>query len=335
MEEERVFTETTKNNIFERKLKKFFTENKLNLEIETRVETVETLINSKNKEQLDNYIIANDFKLKTESSSITLAYKNNGKDLLVVKEMTEEEMNNLIKLHNWGNLTVEEYLREQKFSNEKILLPVEIIKKNRKIYRFYQAMDINLEEYLETHNQLTIKDGISLIIHACNGISALNKAGIANIDFAPLNTMLTKTDLKLIDLDGASIDINNDGVFSRNYGHCNRFTSAPELFEEKPIFNKTVDVYAASINLYRLLVGNWPYDIENQTNNLPYEEKMAAYKRLHKEWNINFPEFIPMEIQEIIKKGVNPNPENRYQSIEEFMSDLLNIFNKLEQKFPC
>jgi len=243
-------------------LNNFLEKNYLDLDIKEKNVNVQTLIKSDNKEVIDGYVIANDFNLATETSKVTLSYKEGSNQLLVVKEMTAGRMEELIKLNEWDNITVEEYLKEKGFKSDNVILPIEIIKKNDKIYRFYEAMDIDLEKYLETHNKFLIKDGISLILRACQGISDLNDAGVANIDMAPLNIMLTKNNVKLIDLDGASIDKDGSGVFKRNYLGNNRFTSAPELFEERPIFDKTVDVYAASACLFRLITGDWPYNIE-------------------------------------------------------------------------
>lgn len=315
------------NDDFENKLHQFLKENELDLDIPDRKENVQTLVESENKEIVGDFVIANDFKLATEASKVTLAYKNGSDLLLVVKETTEDKMNELVELNNWGNLTVEEYLKEKGFNNENVVLPIEIIKKDGKVYRFYEAMDMDLEKYLEKHNKFQPKKGIALVLRASQGVLALNEAGISNIDLAPLNIMLTKHNLKLIDLDGASIDKDGSGIFKRNYLGNNRFASAPELFDERPVFDKTVDVYAASACLFRLIAGDWPYNIEEQTRDLPYEEKMAAFKKEHESGNIVFPEFMSPQLNEIIKKGMNPNREDRYQDIKDFMSDLINFSN--------
>ncbi len=315
----------------EDKLNNFLKDNYLNLDIKERSVDVQTLIKSDNKEFVDGYVIANDFNLATETSKVTLSYKEGSNQMLVVKEVTSKQMDELIKLNDWKNTTVEEYLKDKGFKSDNVILPIEIIKKDDKVYRFYEAMDMDLEKYLETHNKFSIKEGSSLILRACKGISDLNDVGVANIDMAPLNIMLTKNNIKLIDLDGASIDKDGNGIFKRNYLGNNRFTSAPELFEERPIFDKTVDVYAASACLFRLITGDWPYNIEKQTRSLPYEEKMAAFKKEHLLGNIIFPESIPTELAQIIKKGMSPEPKQRYKNIKEFMSDLI-IFFELDEK---
>ncbi|PIP68862.1 hypothetical protein CO033_00580 [Candidatus Nomurabacteria bacterium CG_4_9_14_0_2_um_filter_32_10] len=331
MEEIKLVSNKTQENNFEDKLNEFLKENGLNLEVKPRVETVETLKNSENKEFIEDYVIANDHKLATEASKIFLAYKNGDKQLLVAKENTKEDIDKLIELNNWGNKTVEEHLKEKKFNNPNVILPIETIEKNRKVYRFYEAMDMNLEKYLETHKKLPLKDEISLMMRACVGVEDLNKAGVINVDLAPLNIMLSNNNLKLIDLDGASIINDKDNIVFRNQEGNNRFTAAPELFKKNPCFDKTVDVYAAAVNLYRLIYGNWPYNIEEQTMGISFEEKTNAYKKLHEENNINFPESVPYEIQMVIRKGMSPKPENRYQSIKDFMINLLEAYNKSEK----
>lgn len=317
--------ETNKGDTFENRVEEFLLMNPLKLEIPKREVTVAILEKSPNKTILDDYVIANDFPLTTEGSNITLAYKKDSEKLLVAKKTKKGKMDELANLHNWRDSTPEEYLKRSGFSHLNVLLPSEIIKKGNEVYRFYEAMDIDLEKYLETHNRLSVIDGVSLMVRACDGIKALNQAGIVNVDLAPLNIMLTNTSLKLIDLDGAAIDRNDGDILSRNYSRSNRFTSSPELFEQKPVFDTTVDVYAAATNLYRLIVGDWPYNIEAQTRGLSVEEKRDAYKELHQAGSINFPNFIPTNIQKVIRRGMSPNPKDRYQSMQEFMSELMGI----------
>jgi serine/threonine protein kinase len=323
--------ESKENSLFEKSLNNFLQENYLDLDIPKRVENIEMLQKSQNKETVGDFTIANDFTLATEGSRLVLSYKNDSDKILVVKITKEETMNNLNHLNDWGDGTVEEYLKEHGFNNPNVLLPIDTIKENENVYRFYEAMDIDLEKYLETNNQFSINEGISLMMRAYEGVRALNEIGVSNIDLAPLNIMLTKNSLKVIDLDGASIDKNSSGIFKRNYLGNNRFASAPELFEERPVFDKTVDIYASSTCLFRLVTGDWPYNIEKKTRNLPYEEKMAAFKKEHESGNILFPDYLPSEFKEIIKKGMNPIPKNRYQSMNEFMSDLINFYNSQKE----
>lgn len=317
-------------------LRKFLQENPLNLDVPRRKETVDTLKNSKHKEILGDYVIASDFELKTEGTKIVLSYKNNNNQLLVLKEVSKKKFEKLGQLNRWENLTeIEEYLKEKEFNDPNVILPEAIIKKGDTLYRFYEALDVDLEKYLETHNQLSINESVSLILNACQGVEALHKANVINIDFAPLNIMLTQKKVKLIDIDYASICKNASGICSKNSVGNNRFTSPPELFEKEPVFNKTVDTYAISSTLYRLIAGDWPYNIEKEIEHLTHHsEKQAAYKELHKLRKINFPSSIPLEIQEVIKKGMSPNPLDRYQSVKEFMFSLLEAYSKYEKNIP-
>jgi hypothetical protein len=312
---------------FENRLKEFLKRNPLNLEVPAREVDVNTLKQSTNRQVIGDYVIANDFPLATEGTRVALANKEGSDQLLVVKETTDEKMGELAELNQWERLTAEEHLQRKGFNDPNVLLPVKTITLGGKIYRFYQAMDTDLEQYFKNHNRFSIRDGIILILQGCRGIYALHKAGVANIDFAPLNIMLTSTSLKLIDLDGASIE-KTGGTLSRNYPGNNRFTASPELLENKPYFDKTVDVYAAAATLYRVIVGYWPYNIEEHTAEFPIERKLDAYKNLHKSGEINFPNFVPLEIQKIIKRGMSPRPKDRYQTIQEFMSELMKFLEK-------
>lgn len=311
-------------NIFDQKLRNFLDKHKLNLDTSHNPTTIEEARDSDNKKIVENFTIVKSFPLNSERS-VVMAYQNDTDQLLAMKGMSEKDFDEIAVLHNLGDTSVEEYLEKKGFADPNIVLPKKTIKKDGRVYRFYEILDINLEKYLESHNQIPIEDSVVLIMHACMGMASLHKADVVYVDFAPLNTMLATNTLKLIDLDGSSIDTEGNGIYHRNYNRSNRFISAPELFAEQPTFDKTVDIYAAAANLYRLIVGHWPYDIEETMWKNSNENKREAYRKLHMEGKIVFPESIPQNIKSVIEKGMSPNHIDRYQSMEEFMNALIDV----------
>lgn len=323
--------ETEKNTVFEKKLREFLIKNPLVLDVPERKETIENLQESKKKEVLGDFVIAEDFKLTDEGAGVFLAYKERTSEILAAKETIKEKIEEQKKLNHLKNLTIEEYLKEKGFNDPGILLPVNTAEKENKVYRFYELLNMDLEKYLETHNKLEIETVLSLCVRICSSVKELHKQDIIHTDLSPLNLLLKKDTIKIIDLDSSVIVDHFNGKGKKNYIGGNRFSMAPELFEDRPIFDKTVDTYAVTALLYRLLEGTWPYNIENETKNLPFEEKMKEYKKIHESGKINFVNIKSLKIKNVIEKGMKPKPEDRYQSMEELMTILMDVSNKKAQ----
>ena len=92
-------------------------------------------------------------------------------------------------------------------------------------------------------------------------------------------------------------------------------------------FDKSVDIYAMCASLYKMVVGRWPYQI--QDSGMSIEEKQEQYRNMHREGKIEYPDGFPIYLQEIISKGMDPNPEKRYRSTSFFLNDLLKAYKSI------
>lgn len=310
-------------------LKDFYSKDKLKLNYSGKIANTNIESESKDKERIGDYVIAKDLEVsKKENGNIALAYKvGSENEILVAKEMKLEDVENLTKMHGNASTRVETYLKEKGFTNDNFILPEGEAVDNDKLIRFYKAGDTDLEKYLDENNKIGEKESISILVRICDGLKELHKVGVVCTDIAPSNIVFSNDSVKIIDLDGASIDRGN-GIFRREFMGGNRFILAPEFFNDRPKFGKTVDIYAASAMLFRMIAGKWPYDIRKKVRGLSHEEIMKEYGKLHRAGNIKFPASMPAELQRIIKKGMNPDPGSRYQSMEEFLVDLAGYYKK-------
>ncbi len=307
-------------------------QNKLNFNVNRRAQNINELLNSQNKENIDGYIIAKDFVLSDAATGkVSLAYRPGDNKILVAKEVSTSYLNDWKKSRFWGNETPESFLASKGFKNPGVLLPLKTFEQNGKTYRFYEAGDTDLLQYLGS-NKLSADESVSSMLRISEIVDSLNDAGVINVDISPGNIILTKNSLRLTDLDGAAINPDSNGISRQEFPNGNRFAMAPELFKDTPSFDKTVDVYAASANLYRYITGKWPYNIEEKTKGLSPSEKFAEYEKLHEQGVIRFPRIVPTEIKNVIKKGMSPDPKDRYPSMKEFISELRKANDKVKQK---
>ncbi len=297
-----------------------------------RVKNVNEVINSENKESVGAYIISKDFVLSnTETGKVSLGYKPGQDKLLVIKEIDTDYFNGLKESHYWGDNTPESFLKKKGYKNRNVLLPMDTFEVNGKTYRVYEAGDMDLQTYLN-NRRLSLDDSIATTMKTSQAVDSLNDAGVINVDISPSNIILSRNNLKITDLDGAAIVQGSQKTSMRDYARGNRFTMAPELFEAKKSFDKTVDVYAASANLYRFITNKWPHDIEKETKDMKASERMEEYKKIHLSGKMRFPGTVPSPIKEVIKKGMSPEPKDRYQSMKEFMSALLHAHDEVKKK---
>ncbi len=92
--------------------------------------------------------------------------------------------------------------------------------------------------------------------------------------------------------------------------------TAPEMFSLTASLNETIDLYALGLILYRIYNGNHAPFADERTS-----AKEANDLRLQKQ-PLPTPIYADYELSEIILKACAPEPEDRYQSAEDFCRDL-------------
>lgn len=177
---------------------------------------------------------------------------------------------------------------------------------------------------------------ISIADQICSALSAAHARGIIHRDLKPSNILITKNDegqevIKLVDFGLAATQ---DGELSlkdapgglegvsevagRGIMGTPRYM-APEIFRRKPV-DPRVDLYALGIILYEILAGRPPY---------PGKDPKAIMRGHLKE---PIPQLIPRqgvsvppELERIVYKLLDKNPDERYQSAAEIREAFMSI----------
>lgn len=176
-------------------------------------------------------------------------------------------------------------------------------------------------EYAKELYDLFINDRFQFVrkvmLEVFAAISTLHKAGHVHRDIDPSNVMVTNEGvLKLIDF-GISKTVNSGNEQGHKLTNPGAIIgkldyAAPEIIRgEVDRHNFTTDIYALGIMMYELYTGSLPFggsDHEIMTAQL---EKPIPVK------NINNP-----KIKRIVEKATQKKQSDRYQSIEEMITDL-------------
>ena len=141
-------------------------------------------------------------------------------------------------------------------------------------------------------------------------------------DVNSFNVMVSyEAEVKIIDFGIAQIFIDRSNTGSPVTGKLLYFS--PEQLQRKPI-DRRVDIYGTGVLLYELLVGERL--VQHQAT---IEETIRTILEMDVGRKVKDSDKIPEELKPVLTKAMAPNPDDRYQWIEEFMEDIRSAVRKL------
>lgn len=169
----------------------------------------------------------------------------------------------------------------------------------------------SLQSIVEKNGPLATPDAINFVAQITNAVGYIHERHILHRDIKPDNIMIT-ADFNAILIDfGSAREFQQD----KTQAHTSMLTHgyAPtEQYTANSRKGSYTDIYAIGATLYFVLTGQVPTEAAARLT-----EKMPEPKEL----NPN----IPDEINRTILKAMQLKSENRHQTVQEFMDDLLNI----------
>jgi serine/threonine protein kinase len=151
----------------------------------------------------------------------------------------------------------------------------------------------------------------------CDALDYIHRNGVVHRDLKPENIMLDSEDhIKLIDFGIAG----NLGSKRLTFGKLSQVAGTPDYISPEQVKGKRgdgrSDIYALGIMLYEMLTGKTPF-----SGNNPFaimNDRLLNNPVPPREWN---PEISP-ELQEVIYRALEREPQNRYSTANEFAWDL-------------
>jgi serine/threonine protein kinase len=170
----------------------------------------------------------------------------------------------------------------------------------------------------ETENPFAVDEIIILLEQMCSGVQAIHDAGIVHRDLKPENILLTKE---------GNVKIADFGI--ARTGHGPRLTEhggvvgtidyvSPEYMLNSQVDWRS-DIYALGILGYEMIVGESPFKADSvyatMTKRLKSDPEPPSSRRSD----------CPLELDRIIARAMERDPENRYQSAAEMANDLAKL----------
>ena len=176
-----------------------------------------------------------------------------------------------------------------------------------------------LSDYIHKYVGLVPEEkAIEILLQVLAAINYCHKRDILHLDIKPSNIMLADSHLvKIIDF-GISANLSDNKLDDYSITGSPMYMS-PEQINKKKIDERT-DIYAMGLVLYEMVTRKYPYPRKIKRDVL-FEiicEQMPIKPRQI------YPVITP-QLQQIIFRAIAKDPDERYQSCNEFISDIKSI----------
>lgn len=153
---------------------------------------------------------------------------------------------------------------------------------------------------------------VELAAQAIRGLQALHRREVLHQDLRPANVLLCRDGrLKLIDLGSAGLrgNLAGDCPGAAEY-------AAPEVLLGQAR-DERADQYSLAVTLHELLSGSHPYGEDYARIRSLFDLRRLRYRSA-----CAFNPHVPPWLDAALAKALAPNPEDRYETLSEFLADL-------------
>ena len=174
---------------------------------------------------------------------------------------------------------------------------------------------ITLKQYIQTHPNIPIDTTVRIVIEIGNALEVAHENGIVHCDIKPHNILLTETGkVKVTDF-GIARAINSGTVIDKRSMLGSVHYLSPEQAAGDKITEKA-DIYSLGVVLYEMLTHHLPFEGETAVS-IALQHMRGEVPRPSK---LN-PAISPM-LEECILTALQKDPEKRYHSVSDFISEL-------------
>ncbi|TYQ15622.1 UNVERIFIED_CONTAM: serine/threonine-protein kinase [Acetivibrio alkalicellulosi] len=185
---------------------------------------------------------------------------------------------------------------------------------------------VTLKEYLEEKGALEWKEAVNISIQICLAIEHAHKNHIVHRDIKPHNILFTKDGMAKVTDFGIARAVTSSTItmVGSTIGSVHYFS--PEQARGGFTDEKS-DIYSLGIVLYELLTGKLPFDGDTPV--------AIALKHIQDEpiEPININDNVPIGVNSIVKKAVQKDQNNRYQTSSELLENLYRVLKEPDVEF--
>jgi serine/threonine protein kinase/alpha-beta hydrolase superfamily lysophospholipase len=189
---------------------------------------------------------------------------------------------------------------------------------------YYYAMEliegVPLDEYARRHS-LSIRQIMELMLKVCEAIQHAHQNGVIHRDIKPSNVLVARDGRPRVVDFGLARTLVEDSTF-KTLSIDGEVTGTPAYMSPEQAagqhgrLDTRTDIYSLGVVLYELLTGQFPYDVNTSMldtlQNIRESEPIRPAKLVRR---------LDRDIQAIVLKALAKEPDERYQSAAEMVSD--------------
>ncbi|HEC19577.1 MAG TPA: bifunctional protein-serine/threonine kinase/phosphatase [Gammaproteobacteria bacterium] len=219
---------------------------------------------------------------------------------------------------------IESFIREEwvgkRIHNSRVLTVYDKDRPRQFLYYVTEYVDgQTLRQWMDQHSKPDIKEVRLLVEQIVTGLRAFHRLEMLHQDLKPENIMIDASGrIRIIDFGSTKIagiaEIHSpierlNLLGTRNY-------TAPEYLLGQPGSNRS-DIFSLGTISYELLTGKLPYG-----NTLEHANTAKAIANLVYQPSTQHNPMIPLWMDRALQKAVHPDPQQRYDTLSEFVHDL-------------
>ncbi len=190
----------------------------------------------------------------------------------------------------------------------------------------------SLADLIRRDGQIELLPAIDMILQCADALMAASKKGVVHRDIKPSNIMFDENNqIKIVDFGVARIETGTKKPITSGEIVGSPAYMSPEQSRGTRTDHRA-DIYSLGITLYRMLYGTLPYSAET------LDEWISRHA------NDPFPSYddlggkIPPGMYQIIQRMTHKNPEARYETYPDLISDLeklrIHLYSESRLKIP-
>ena len=180
-----------------------------------------------------------------------------------------------------------------------------------------------LDKIIAARRDISVVEKLGYMIQCCSGLAFAHQRGIVHRDIKPANLMVLKDgNCKLVDFGIARIGDNSMTRTGQVVGTISYMS--PEQINAQVVDGRA-DIFSAGVMLYELLTGALPFDGKDTASTL--------LKIIHEEPPPlkNYIQNYPPDLDEVMKKALAKDREDRYATADDFAFDLSRVQEQLKR----
>ncbi len=240
---------------------------------------------------------------------------------LVIKELflpgycARDEQNKVVLLslsqfdfNEFKRNFAEEGKKLAQVSHPNIVKVQDVIEENNTVYLVTDYVEGHpLQDYIDKKGPISEAEGLIYIRQIGEGLAALHNIGVLHKDIRPANLIITRSKQAVL----VGLGINKEKFPNNNNSQAMGFAPL-EHYSAEMNLDRYSDVYSLAATLYYALIGARPVSAFDR-----YYKNVSLLKDLNPE--------ISDKTSNAVNKGIAMKASERYQQIEDFLSDLEEI----------